>query len=85
MRTILKLAGLTPNEERIFLEAYVEAHPERAAEFFAQSHRALSIAMPNLGDASAQHRLEALIRRLAEDVIETFVDESRVRRAGRAA
>lgn len=85
VRTILKLAELTPEEERIFLEAYVEAHPERAAEVYAQSHRTLSIALPDLGDAAAQHRLEALIRRLAENVVESFVDEARERRTGRAA
>lgn len=85
VRTILKLAELTPEEERIFLEAYVEAHPERAAEVYAQSPRTLSIALPDLGNPAAQHRLESLIRRLAETVVDSVLDEARGRQAGRAA
>ncbi len=85
VRAILKLAELSPDEERIFLDAYVEAHPERAAEVYAQSHRTLSIVLPDLGDPAAQHRLETLIRRLAEDVVESFVDDARSRQAGRVA
>jgi hypothetical protein len=85
VRTILKLAELTPEEERIFLDAYVEAHPERAAEVYKQSAHTLTIAVPDLGDPASQHRLEALIRRLADDVVESFIDEARSRQTGRAA
>lgn len=85
VHAILKLADLTAEEERIFLDAYVEAHPERAAEVYTASHSALTIALPDLGDAAAQARLETLIRRLAESAIESFVDEARVRQTGRAA
>jgi hypothetical protein len=85
VRAILRLADLTPEEERIFLEAYVFAHPERAAEVYAESDRTLRIALPDLGDPAAQHRLEALIQRLAADVVESFLDEARSRQAGRAA
>lgn len=85
VRAIVKLAELTAEEERIFLEAYVEAHPERAAEVYAPTHRSLSIALPDLGDPAAQARLETLIRRLAESAIESFADEARFQRTGRAA
>lgn len=85
VRAIVTLAELTADEERIFLEAYVEAHPERASEVYASTHRALSIALPDLGDPAAQTRLETLIRRLAESAIESFVDEARVQQTGRAA
>lgn len=85
VRAILKLAELTPEEERIFLEAYVEAHPERASEVYAQSPRSLNIAVPDLGDPAAQARLESLILRLAEDVVDSFLDEARNRHSGRAA
>ncbi|UZF93423.1 hypothetical protein [Bosea sp. NBC_00550] len=85
VRAIVKLAELTPEEERIFLEAYVEAHPERAAEVYAQADRSLSIALPDLGDPAAQARLETLIRRLAESAIESFVDEARSQQIDDAA
>ncbi|MBD3848158.1 hypothetical protein IED13_20865 [Bosea sp. SSUT16] len=84
VRAILKLAELTSEEERIFLDAYVDAHPERAAEVYAASQHALTIALPDLGDPSAQARLEELIRRIAEAAIDSFVD-TRARQAGRAA
>jgi hypothetical protein len=85
VRTILKLAELAPEEERMFLKAYVEAHPSRAAEVYAQSHRILNIALPDLGDPVKEQRLEALIRKLAADVIESFVEESRAKQPVRAA
>jgi hypothetical protein len=85
VRTIVKLAEFTPEEERTFLDAYVEAHPERAAEVYTQAQRGFSIALPDLGDPAAQLRLEGLILRLAETVIESFVEEARGRRPGRAA
>lgn len=85
VRAILKLAELTSEEERIFLDAYVEAHPERAAEVYATSHRSVVIALPDLGDPAAQSRLEALVRRLAESAIESFQEEARARQLGRAA
>lgn len=85
VRAILRLADLTPEEERIFLEAYVFAHPERAAEVYAESDRTLLIALPDLGDPAAQVRIEALIQRLAANVVESFLDEARSRQAGRAA
>ena len=60
-------------------------HPERAAEVYAESDRTLLIALPDLGDPAAQVRIEALIQRLAANVVESFLDEARSRQAGRAA
>lgn len=85
VRAIVKLAELTSEEERIFLEAYVEAHPDRASEVYAPTHRSLSIALPDLGDAGAQARLETLIRRLAESAIASFLDEPRAQQVDDAA
>ncbi len=87
VRAILKLAELTAEEERIFLDAYIEAHPERAAEVYAapHGHGTVTISLPDLGDLAAEARLEALIRRLAESAIDSFVEEARLRQPGRAA
>ncbi|WP_138468804.1 hypothetical protein [Poseidonocella sp. HB161398] len=73
-RAIVRIAELTAEEERVFLEAYVAAHPDRAPELYAQTHGGLSIAVPELQDPAAQARMEALIRRLAEDVIDSFLE-----------
>ncbi len=72
-RAIVRIAELTPEEERVFLEAYLAAHPERAPDLYAQTHGGLAIAVPDLQDPAAQARMEALIRKLAEDVIESFL------------
>lgn len=85
VRAILRLAELTPEEERIFLEAYIAAHPNRAAEIYAQSHAGLVIALPDLKDPAAQARMEALIQKLAEGVIDSFRDEARARRGEEGA
>lgn len=73
VRTIIDHAGMTPNEERMFLDAYIEAHPERASEVLGRAgvgrrSRTLSIRVPLLASAAAQSRLEALIERFAKDV-----------------
>lgn len=73
VRRIVGLAGLDANEERMFLEAYLEAHPGRAAEVMgsaagADRTRTLAIKVPVLRSAAAQHRMESLIARLASDV-----------------
>jgi hypothetical protein len=78
VRTIIKLAGLTPNEERTFLDAYLEAHPERASEVMggAQDVRVstLTITVPQLSSPAAQRRLGALLERIARDVAATIVE-----------
>lgn len=73
VRAILRVGELTPEEERTFLAAYVAAHPERAADVYANQSASVAIAVPVLDDPDAQVRMEALIRKLAEDVIESFM------------
>lgn len=73
VRAILRLGELTPEEERVFLAAYVAAHPERASEVYANQSSSVAIAVPTLDDPEAQARMEALIRKLADDVIESFM------------
>jgi hypothetical protein len=72
VRALVKLAGLRASEERAFLDAYIAAHPDRAAEVMGgatpQTHRTLTITLPMLASEAAQCRLEALIERFAKDV-----------------
>jgi len=78
VRTIVKLAGLTPNEERMFLDAYIEAHPERASEVMGSVGDAhvstLTITVPLLANPAAQRRLELLLERIAKDVAATMTE-----------
>ncbi|WP_116134450.1 hypothetical protein [Tropicimonas sp. IMCC34043] len=82
VRAILRLGVLTAEEERVFLEAYVAAHPDRASDVYTHAHDGFSLALPDLDDPVAQARMEALIRKLAEGVIESFLEEARARRKG---
>lgn len=79
VRRIVALAGLEPHEERMFLEAYLEAHPERAAEVLGSAAgsdgtRTLTLEVPVLRSAAAQHRMESLITRLAADIAAAMVE-----------
>lgn len=76
VQAILRLAELNPEEERIFLAAYVAAHPDRASEIYVNRNESVTIAVPDLGDPDAQARMEALIRNLSENVIASFVAAS---------
>jgi hypothetical protein len=73
VRTIARLAGLPAQEERAFFDAYLAAHPERAAEVLGApqqdgSGRILTITLPQLITEAAQQRLETLILRFAREV-----------------
>lgn len=79
VRRIVGLAGLETNEARMFLEAYLDAHPERAAEVLGAGRgsdrtRTLTIEVPLLRSAAAQRRMESLIARLAADVAAAMAD-----------
>ena len=79
VRRIVGLAGLEPQEERMFLEAYLDAHPERAAEVLGSAAgsdrtRTLTLEVPLLRSAAAQHRMESLITRLAAEVAAAMAD-----------
>lgn len=78
VRTIVKIAGLQPNEERMFLDAYIAAHPERASEVLGHgqsspSSTTMTLRLPLLASPAAQRRLEALIERFARDVATTMI------------
>lgn len=78
VRTIIDAAGFTAEEEWVFLEAYVQAHPERAVELFTRARRPgdtrkLVITVPVLASEQAQRRLEAMIERLAAELAATAV------------
>ncbi|CAH1653853.1 hypothetical protein [Chelatococcus asaccharovorans] len=78
VRTIVKIAGLQPNEERMFLDAYIAAHPERASEILGRGQSGpgsttMSLTLPQLSNPAAQRRLEALIERFARDVAATMI------------
>jgi hypothetical protein len=71
---IVELAGLTADERRVFLDAYLEAHPERAAKVLgaAPGGRSLSIPLPTLRSEAAQRRLEQVIERTAAEIAAAF-------------
>jgi hypothetical protein len=79
VRTIIDMAQMSPNEERMFLDAYLQAHPDRASDILGRSvdsgrSRTISIRIPLLSNAVAQQRLEALIERFARDIAATMVE-----------
>lgn len=81
---IVELARLEPDERRMFLDAYIEAHPERGPEIFGPSvsegGRSILIEVPALSSESAQRHLEQAIRRVANEIATAFValdDETR--------
>lgn len=76
VRTIVKLAGLNPNEERMFLDAYLAAHPERASEVMggAAGGTTLTITVPLLPNPATQRRLELLLERIAKDIATSMLE-----------
>ena len=74
---IVELARLDPDERRMFLDAYIEAHPERGPEILGPSTseggRTIVIEVPALSNATAQRHLEQAIRRVADEIVATFV------------
>jgi hypothetical protein len=87
VRSLVRLAGLEPAEERAFLDAYVAAHPDRAAEMLgsgtAHAQRTLTITLPALASEAAQCRLEALVERFAKDVAAAMLaSEGEARKTG---
>jgi len=79
VRTIIDMAQMSPNEERMFLDAYLQAHPDRASEILGRSvesgrSRTISVRIPLLTNPAAQQRLEALIERFARDVAATMIE-----------
>jgi hypothetical protein len=91
VRTIIDMAQMSPNEERMFLDAYLQAHPDRASEVLGRSvdggsSRTISIRIPLLSSPVAQQRLEALIERFARDVAATMAEaESELAAASNAS
>jgi hypothetical protein len=75
VRTIIRLAALHPEEERTFLDAYLTAHPDRAAELLGRSDgRAITITLPVLASPAAQSRLETLIERFARETAAAMLE-----------
>lgn len=79
VRTITEIVKLTAEEERVFVEAYLEAHPDRAAEVLRETlwrrgSRELTISLPVLASERAQRRLESLIEKLAAELAASFVE-----------
>ncbi len=74
---IVELARLEPDERRMFLDAYVEAHPERAAEILgpapSSGGRSVTIEVPALSSEAAQRHLEQAIQRVAREIVAAFV------------
>ena len=72
VRRIVELARLEPDEKRMFLDAYVEAHPERAAEVLGpvagQGSLSVTVEVPSLASEVAQSHLEEAIRRVASAI-----------------
>ncbi len=73
VHTIIDAAGFTPDEEWILLEAYVQAHPERAKELLYRGRgpadtRRIEITIPVLSSERAQRRLETAIERVATEL-----------------
>ncbi len=81
VRRIVELARLEPDEKRMFLDAYVEAHPERAADVLgptlAEGARSVAVEVPTLATESAQRRLEETIQRVAAEIVAGFVEMER--------
>jgi hypothetical protein len=80
LRAIIREAALTAQEERIFLDAYIAAHPDRAAEVLGRPEDAtalhsITVAVPRLASPAAQQRLQALIERFAKDVGEAMREQ----------
>ena len=72
LRTIIDTAGFTSDEERTLIEAYLQAHPERADELLDRGHgrsdsRTIAITVPVLSSERAQRHLEAAIQRMATE------------------
>ena len=79
VRTIIDHAQMTPFEERMFLDAYIEAHPERETEVLGRSgdgkhSRTLMVRVPLLASVAAQQRLEGMIERFAKDLAATMLE-----------
>ena len=73
VRTIIDAAGFSPDEEWMLLEAYVQAHPERANELLYRGRgpadtRRIEITVPVLASERAQRRLETAIERVATEL-----------------
>lgn len=72
LRTIMDTAGFSSNEEWMLIEAYLQAHPERADELLDRSRphsdsRTIEITVPVLSSERAQRHLEAAIERMAAE------------------
>jgi hypothetical protein len=75
VRTLIRLAVLQPEEERTFLDAYLAAHPERAAELLGRSDgHTMTITLPLLASPAAQSRLEGLIERFARETAAAMLE-----------
>lgn len=77
VRRLIELARLDADERRMFIDAYIEAHPERARDILdpasSDGARALTISVPVLRDARAQYHLEQAIERVAAELVATFL------------
>lgn len=74
---IVELARLEPDERRMFLDAYIEAHPDRAGEILGPSPsaggRTVTVEVPMLASETAQRHLEQAIQRVAAEIAEAFL------------
>jgi hypothetical protein len=74
---IMKLSGLQPREQRMFLDTYLDAHPDKISELFGledgQASRTLSVEVPVLSSPAAQGRLEMLITTMAREIFDAMV------------
>jgi hypothetical protein len=73
--TIFDICRFSPEERRVFLKAYLQAHPERSEEERGEvgsraDRKTLAVEVPDLGNPKKQQALERLIRELIERIAE---------------
>lgn len=78
IRAIIETAGFSHDEEWMLIEAYLQAHPERAADLLERGRggretRSLTIEVPVLASERTQRRLEAAIERIAAELAAGFL------------
>jgi hypothetical protein len=68
IETIFEVCHLSPAERMAFLDAYRQAHPRRLASETCPPRRALTLSVPDLGDAKKNRALDQAI----EDLVARF-------------
>lgn len=77
VRTIVRVSGLEANEERMFLDAYLEAHPDRVDDVMGRDagpSRTLTLSLPQMPTEAAQRRLETLVETMARDIAAAMLE-----------